>query len=451
MAGAPDTSYARDGDAHLAYQVASDAGSDLLYVPTATFPIDLTWDEPIVARALRRLASFSRLILCDLLGVGSSDPVPITEMPAMQAWTDGIGAVLDAVGSEQTAIFATGESTLPAMLFAASYPERVRALVLWSPYAHFLRGPEQPYGLPEATFEKYLEEFESAIGTGGIADLLAPSCADDPGFRSWWARGERLAAGPAYFRRILELFLRTDVRPVLSSIQAPTLVLRRRGDRHIRDGHARAIVESLSDARLVEMSGDDSAWFAGETSELLDEMETFLTGERTSTATNRVLSTVLFTDIVGSTERAAAIGDASWATTIDAHDAIVQRHVDSFRGRLVQYTGDGVLATFDGPARAIHCASQIRTAVRALDLEIRCGLHTGEVEMSGDEMRGIAVHIAARIMALAGAGEVLVSGSIPPLVLGSGIEFADRGSHVLKGVPDTWPVFAVVDGSPETR
>jgi class 3 adenylate cyclase/pimeloyl-ACP methyl ester carboxylesterase len=451
MVSAPETRYAPDGDLQLAYQVASDAGPDLLLVPTATFPIDLLWDEPAAAHALRRLASFSRLVLCDLIGVGSSDAVPIAEMPAMQAWSDGIAAVLEAAECDRASIFAAAESALPVMLYAASHPERVRQLVLWSPYGHFPRTPEQPWGMPEAVLANYLAAFERMVGTGELVDILAPSRADDLAFRQWWGRGERLSAGRGYFRHVLELFLRTDVRAIVGSIQAPTLVIRRRGDRHVREGHAQALVDQLPDGRLVELPGDDNTWFASDADAVVDEIESFITGARSSAATNRVLSTVLFTDIVGSTEHASAVGDAEWATTLGAHNAAAARQVSAARGHLVKYTGDGVLATFDGPARAIGCAFDIRDAVRELDLEIRCGLHTGEVEVMGEEVLGIAVHIAARIMALAEAGEVLVSGSIPPLVLGSGMAFVDRGSHPLKGVPDPWPVFAVVDSTAPGR
>jgi class 3 adenylate cyclase len=446
MAVVPQTAYARDGDAHhLAYQIVADGGSDLLFVPTGTFPIDLLWDEPTVARHLRRLASFSRLIITDLLGLGSSDAVPIHDRPAMQAWTDGLVAVLDAVGSECASIFATSESALPAMLLAATHPQRVRSLVLWSPYARFLRADDYPYGMPEPTFSRYVDAFGENIGTGAVVDTLAPSWAGDAGKRRWWARGERLAGGPGYFKAIFDLYLRTDVRPALDSIQAPTLLLRRRGDRHVTDGHARYLADRIPRARLVEFDGNDNVWFAGESDRVLDEIESFVTGSRAATPTNRVLSTVLFTDIVGSTERAEALGDAAWTAALDVHNEVVARHVGSARGDVIKFTGDGALATFDGPARAITCACAIRDAVQDLGLDIRAGLHTGEVEMIDRDVHGIAVHIAARIMALAGPGEVLVSGAIPPLVLGSRIAFDDRGSHELKGVRDRWPVLAVRD------
>lgn len=445
MATTPETAYARDGDHHLAYQVVGDTGADLLFVPTATFPIDLMWEEPTVAGHLRRLASFGRLITSDLLGVGSSDAVPITELAAIQSWTDGLLAVLDAVGSQCVSVFAMSESALPAMLLSASHPERVRSLVLWAPFARYVRCPEEKVGMPEPTLAKYLDSFRDTVGTGGVVDLLAPSWADDAAKPRWWARGERLAGGPGYFKAILDLFLHTDIRPALESIQAPTLILHRRGDRHVVTEHAKYVAERIPNARLVEFDGDDNVWFAGDTDRVLDEIESFVTGSRRAAPTNRVLSTVLFTDIVQSTQRATTLGDQAWASVLDAHDRLVERHVISARGTVVKFTGDGALATFDGPARAIDCACAIRDAVQDLGLTVRAGLHTGEVEMADGDVHGIAVHVAARIMALAEPGEVLVSGAIPALVLGSRIDFDDRGSHQLKGVPHSWPIFAVRD------
>jgi class 3 adenylate cyclase/pimeloyl-ACP methyl ester carboxylesterase len=444
MAAVPPTVYAREGDAHLAYQVAGDRGPDLLFVPTGTFPIDLLWDEPTVAGHLRRLASFSRLILTDLLGVGSSDAVPIHDRPAMQLWTDGLVAVLDAAGAESACVFGMGESALPVMLLAATHPQRVHSLVLCSPYARFLRADDYPCGMPEPAFSAYVDSFGDTVGTGAVVDHLAPSWAGDVGKRRWWARGERLAGGPGYFKAIFDLYLRTDVRPALDSIKVPTLLLHRHGDRHVNGGHARYLADRIAQARLVGLDGDDNAWFAGDSDRVLDEIESFVTGERAVAPTNRVLSTVLFTDIVGSTERAEALGDEAWTAVLDAHNDVVAKHVAGARGDVVKFTGDGALATFNGPARAINCACAIRDAVHDLGLDIRAGLHTGEVEVIERDVHGIAVHIAARIMALAGPGEVLVSGVIPPLVLGSRIAFDDRGRHALKGVREPWPVLAVV-------
>jgi class 3 adenylate cyclase/pimeloyl-ACP methyl ester carboxylesterase len=445
MATVPQTVYARDGDAHLAYQVVADNGSDLLFVPTATFPIDLLWDDPTVARHLRRLSSFSRLITTDLLGMGSSDAVPVQNLPAMQAWTDGLVAVLDAVGSGCASVFAMGESALPAMLLAASHPQRIRSLVLCGPYARYLRADDYPCGMPDPAFTRYVDAFGDSVGTGGVMDALAPSWSADAAKRRWWARGERLAGGPGYFKAIFDLYLRTDVRPALDSIQSPTLLLHRRGDRHVGGGHVRYLADRISKARLVEFDGNDHVWFAGDSDRVIDEIESCVTGARAASPTNRVLSTVLFTDIVGSTERAEALGDEAWTAALDAHNGVVEKHVASARGDVIKFTGDGALATFDGPARAISCACAIRDAVQDLGLNIRAGLHTGEVEMIDRDVHGIAVHIAARIMALAEPGEVLVSGAIPPLVLGSRIAFDDRGSHALKGVRDPWPVLSVRD------
>ncbi len=447
MAAIPQTVYARDGDVHLAYQIVGDRGPDLLFVPNAMFPIDLLWDDPTVAGHLHRLASFSGLITTDLLGMGSSDAMPIQDRPAMQSWTDGLVAVLDAVGSECVSVFAMSESALPVMLLAASNPHRVRSLVLCSAFARFLRAPDYPFGMPEPAFARYVDAVGELIGTGALVDVLAPSWAGDAAKRRWWARGERLAGGPGYFKAIFDLYMHTDVRPALESIQAPTLVLHRRGDRHVRGGHGRYLAERIPHARLVELPGDDHEWFAGDSDRVLDEIESFLTGRRAATPTNRVLSTVLFTDIVGSTKRAAVLGDEAWTMALGAHNRVVERQVASARGAVVKFTGDGALATFDGPARAINCACAIRDAVQELGLSIRAGLHTGEVEMADSDVHGIAVHIAARIMALAGPGEVLVSGTVPPLVLGSRITFDDRGSHELKGVPDRWHVLAVRDAA----
>jgi class 3 adenylate cyclase len=443
MTATPETYYARDGNVRVAYQIVGDQGPDLLFVPTPVFPIDLLWDEPTVAGQLGRLASFSRLILTDLLGVGSSDAVPINERPAMQSWSDGLVNVLDAVRSKSASIFAMGEAALPVMLLAARNPDRVRSLVLWSPYASFLRTLDQPFAMPEPALAGYLGAFEDMVGTGALVDVLAPSWAQDAAKRRWCARAERLAGGPGYFAAILDLFLRTDVTPVLSSIQAPTLILRRRGDRHVTGGHARQLAERIGHARMVEFDGDDHGWFAGDAEHVLNEIESFLTGGRGLSPANRVLSTVLFTDIVGSTERAATLGDQAWSTALANHNRVVERHVAGYSGAVVKFTGDGALATFDGPARAINCACAIRDALQDVGLVIRAGLHSGEVEIVDNDVHGIAVHIAARIMALAAPGEVLVSGAIPPLVLGSRIAFANRGSHKLKGLPHSWSVLAV--------
>jgi class 3 adenylate cyclase len=317
--------------------------------------------------------------------------------------------------------------------------------VCWSPYAYFVRTPDQPFAIPETALTKLSAAFGAAAGTGAATELLAPSWSSDPAKRRWFARGERLAGGPGYFREFSLLFQHTDMRPVLSSIQAPTLVLNRRGDHFVVAGHAKYVAERIPHARQVEFDGDDHEWLAGDTDRVLDEIGSFLTGARRARPTNRVLSTVMFTDIVGSTERATALGDQAWGSILAAHNRAVERETSDARGRVIKFTGDGALATFDGPARAINCACAIRDAVADLGLSIRAGLHTGEVEVEDNDVHGIAVHIAARIMAIAEPDEVLVSGAVPPLVLGSGLAFDDRGSHLLRGVPDRWPILAVHD------
>ncbi|MEO3758611.1 adenylate/guanylate cyclase domain-containing protein [Mycobacterium sp. B14F4] len=442
MGGTPETRYAVADDLHIAYQVVGGDGPDVLLVLSPNLPIDLLWDDPTVAEHLGRLASFSRLIMTDLLGVGSSDAAPPGN-PSMQVWTDCLLAVLDAAGSERAAVFGMTESALAVMMLAASQPARVRSLVLASSYAYFLRAPDQPFGFPERDLERYVEAFGRNVGTGATVDILAPSWANNAAKVRWWARCERLALGPGGFKRAFHLFAHTDVRPLLSTIQAPTLVLSRRGDRHVRCGHARYLADRIPDARLAEFDGDDSLWFAGDADSVLDEVETFLTGTRGARPSNRVLATVLFTDIVDSTARATSLGDDAWSRVLAAHDRLVERHVAGWRGELVKFTGDGVLATFDGPARAIECARAVSEAVRDIGVSIRAGLHTGEIEKADDDVHGIAVHVAARILSLARAGEVLVSSVIPPLVLGSGLPFADRGEHDLKGLPGPWRVYAV--------
>lgn len=361
----------------------------------------------------------------------------------MQAWTDDIGTILDAVGSERTALIAHAETCLPAMLFAATNPSRVASLTLINPVARFLRGEDTPWGMPEEKVDSYLARYRRTTGTGSHVDGLAPSRADDPIFRRWFARCERLSNGPGAAVAAYRLFIGTDVIGILPNIQAPTLVVRRRGDRHIRTGHAQQIAERVPDAQLVELEGEDDAWYAGDVDALFDEIERFLTGVRGSATGTRVLSTVLFTDIAGSTDRAAALGDEAWTRVLAAHDTLIGAHVGAFRGRVVKSTGDGALAVFDGPARAIQCAVGIARQAPSVGVQVRAGLHTGEIELRGDDVGGLAVHIGARVAALAAPSEVLVSGSVPPLVSGSGIAFEERGTHELKGVPGGWPLFAV--------
>ena len=351
-------------------------------------------------------------------------------------------AVLDAVGSESASIFSMQGACLPVWLLAASHPERVRSLVMWSSFARFRRAPDHPVGYPEGGLAKMVERFTERVGTGALMETLAPSWVGDDAKTRWWGRCERLAGGPGYLPVMFDLWMRIDLRPALDSIQAPTLLMRRTGDADVRRDHFVDLGKRIPHAKLVEFEGD-ALLFAGDTDRVVDEVESFLTGERHVTPSNRVLSTVLFTDIVGSTQRAAQVGDDAWATTLAAHNRIIERYVGAARGTVVKFTGDGALATFDGPARAINCACAIRDAVQDLGLQIRTGLAH---RRDRDGRRRHPRHRGARRRAHHGAGrpgEVLVSGVMPPLVLGSRIAFDDRGTHELKGVPDTWPVFAV--------
>ena len=445
MDGTPLTRYVDSGDAELAYQVIGDGSFDLVYVPIGLTPIDLIWDHPQFARNLRRLASFSRLIVLDIRGYGSSDRVSPRNLPAMQAWMDDILAVMEAANSRRAAVVAAQEPALPAMLLAASHPERVSSLVLVNTYARYLRDANYPWGMPNESFERYLDMIvrPGIRGTGGLLLGLAPSVAEDAATLEWFGRGVRLSSTPRASGALERLFAETDVRDVLSGIKVSTLVIHRKDAQHVRVGHGRFLAEHIPNARYIELPGGDTLPFVGEADDLLSEIEEFLTGTRPARDIDRVLATVLFTDIVGSTELAARIGDQRWRSLLDAHDAFVRHQVDLYRGRLIRSTGDGMLATFDGPARAIYCAFAVRDGLRSLGIDVRAGLHIGELELRDGDIGGIAVHIGARIAALAGSGEVLVSRTLKDLVVGSGIQFADRGVHSLKGVPEEWQIYAV--------
>jgi class 3 adenylate cyclase len=430
------------GDAHIAYQAEDGDGPAVLYVAAPVTPIDLLWDDPLAARGLRRLARHGRLMLVDLSGVGASDSVDTRAVPAMQMWMDDIRAVLDHLDVDRATLVTNSEPSLPTLLFAATHPDRVRALVLVNPFARYLRGEASPHGLPPERAEALVAAYRAQTGRGLVGETIAPSRAREPMFRRWLARCERLGAGPGTVSAIYSAWIHTDVSGALESIRAPALVLHRRDDRHARD-HPVHVAERIPDARLVTLRGRDNLWFSGDVETLLDHVDEFLAGTRGAVPDDRFLATVLFTDIARSTERAAALGDVAWSALLGRHDDLVRAHVESFQGRLVKTTGDGALATFDGPARAIHCATSLVEAAAAHGLEIRAGLHTGEIQRLGDDIGGLAVHIGARVAALAQAGEVFVSGSVPPLVAGSGIAFSDRGTHALRGVPDRWPILAV--------
>jgi len=434
--------YAKSGGVNIAYAVFGGGDLDLLFVPGFISHLEISGELPQVQRLGARLASFARLILFDKRGTGLSDPVE--DVPTLEQRMDDIRAVMDAAASERPAILGVSEGAPLAVLFAATHPERVRALVLYGGMARTTWSEDHPWALKK---EDLIEANEQLVlpfwGQGILAEITAPSLANEPGFQRWSARIERYGASPAMARKMFEMFFDTDVRSVLPLITAPTLIVHRTGDQLVNIRSGRYLAEHIPGARIVELPGSDHAGYAGDMDAIVDEVQAFLTGIRGSPDLDRVLATVMFTDIVGSTDRAAALGDRKWRQLLDEHDAIVARHVEQFRGRFVKHTGDGALATFDGPGRAINCARALRAAMTGVGIQIRAGVHSGEVELRGDDVGGIAVHIAARVGALAGPNEILVSSTVKDLVVGSGITFSERGSHELKGVPGEWRLYSV--------
>jgi pimeloyl-ACP methyl ester carboxylesterase len=441
MTTVPTTRYARSGDVHIAYQVVGEGPQDLVLVPGWVSHIEYAWEDPSFSHFLSRLASFSRLILLDRRGTGLSDRVP--DLPTLEQRMDDVRAVMDAAGSERAAVFGISEGGPMCLMFAATYPARTSALMLYGTFARLLRAPDYPIGLPGETFARFLELAEETWGTGSLsADLFAPSLAHDESFRRSWARFERFAVSPAGIKALLRMLYETDARHVLSVIRVPTLIVHREGDRVALVEGARYMADRIRDAKYVELAGTDHFAWVGDTDVVLGEVEEFLTGVRRGPEPDRVLATVMFTDIVGATERAVELGDRRWRELLDSHHAAIRKQLPRFRGREIDTAGDGFLAAFDGPARAVRCAQAIGAGVAELGLEIRAGAHTGEVEVRGDDIGGLAVHIAARVAALASAGEVLTSRTVKDLVAGSGIAFAGRGVHELKGVPGRWELYA---------
>jgi pimeloyl-ACP methyl ester carboxylesterase len=440
----PPTQYAKSGDASIAYQVVGDGPIDLVLVLGFATHIELQWESAAFARFFERLSSFSRLIIFDKRGTGLSDPV--AQVPTLEQRTDDVRAVMDAAGSQRAALFGISEGGPMSVLFAATHPERATALVLHGAMGRTTEAPDYPWAAPADALRESVAEFIAPYWgqqADGMIELFSPSLADDPQAAEFIARLERSAASPAMVQQIFEMFLDIDVRDILPTIQVPTLVIHRRGDRVVNRRAGEELAAKIPGARYVELPGLDHVPWAGNTEEVLGEAEEFLTGVRTLPEPERVLATVMFTDIVGSTERAAEFGDARWRELLAAHQAVVRQELKRFRGREVKTLGDGYLATFDGPARAIQCGSAIAEATRSLGLEVRIGLHCGEVELMDGDVGGIAVHIAARVGALAAGSEVLVSSTVKDLVAGSGISSMDRGAQQLKGISDEWRLFAV--------
>ena len=443
MATLPETKYAKSADYHIAYQAIGTGPLDLVFMHGWISHIEHMWEEPRVARFLDRLASFSRLILIDKRGTGMSDPVPLDRLPTLEERMDDVRAVLDAVGSKRAAFLGTSEAGALSLLFAATYPSRTTALVLLNSYARLAYAPDYPQGIPAEQAQGLLQAIEEGWGKGVAFEALVASQADNASMKSWWARYQRLAASPGAAVTLLRSAYETDARSVLPAIAVPVLVLHRAGDPFTGPEHGRYLAEHIPGAKFVELLGVDHLFFAEDMDRLLSEIQEFLTGVREAREPDRVLATVMFVDIVSSTEHATRLGDRQWRDVLDRYYAIARRQLARFRGREIDTAGDGLFATFDGPARAIRCARTIADEVSVLEIAVRAGIHSGECEVIGDKVGGIAVHTGARIAGLAGTSEVLVSSTVRDLVAGSGIRFEDRGRHPLKGVPGEWSLFAV--------
>ena len=443
MAGRPRRGYAKSGDVDIAYEVVGDGPIDLVVVPPGFALIESSSDFPALGRFWRRLASFSRLILLDKRGTGLSDRV--SGIPTLEERMDDVRVVMEAVGSERAALFGGSEAGPITTLFAATYPQRVSALVLYGAIVRWSSAPDFPWGYTEEQHKWQLDYVENLWGSGLSGEAYyAPSLAGSPLAREWVGRMEQHSGTPSAIGTLLAMNSQIDVRPVLPTVSVPTLVIHRTGDRVVDVHHDRYYADHIPGAKFLELPGDDHWWWVGDSEPVVDAIEEFLTGSPARGADARVLKTVLFTDIVGSTERAAALGDRRWKELLDAHDTAVRHQLDRCGGVAIKHTGDGFLTAFEGPARAIRCAQAIALEARGLGLEVRSGLHTGECERRGDDLAGIAVHIGARVSALAGPGEVLVTSTVRDLVAGSGIEFDDRGHHDLKGVPGHWQVLSVM-------
>jgi class 3 adenylate cyclase len=439
----PETRYAWLGQDRIAYQVLGQGPPDLVATPGSFTHVDTMWEDPAAALMFRRLASFSRLIRFDRVGTGASDPAPLDHLPPWESYAEELAAVLDEVGSERAAILVSTDAGSMAMYFAATKPERTSALILFNTTARVLAADDYPIGMPREVAEVLLGQLDQVWGTEAMAQFAAPSRAEDERFRRWIAKAARSAASPKAAQAFLRGMFELDARPLLPLIHAPTLVLHRTGYPLVPLEHGRYLAEHIPDAKLIELPGADATLPHQAADVVLDNVEAFLGNLRRPPAPTRVLSTVLFTDVVASTEEAGRLGDRRWRELLNVHDDLARRLVEEFGGQLVKTTGDGILATFDGPGRGIRCAAALRDELRGIGLQIRAGLHTGEVEQRDHDIGGIAVHLAARVMAAAGSGEILVSRTVRDLIAGANITVEDRGSHTLKGIDEPWQLFAV--------
>jgi class 3 adenylate cyclase len=438
-----ETAYARSGDVHLGYQVVGDGPFDIVLIDQWFSNVDALWRLPPLARFVERLAAFGRVILLNNRGTGISDPVPLGGLPTLEEWMDDIRAVMDAAGSSRAALISGAGASYLTLLFAASYPGRTASLVLVDGYARLQAAGDYLHDAPRLWTDTEVEDLRSTWGTAALLRRLAPSEYRDPELRRAFAEYERQSSSPAIAGATLKMLFESDLRHVLPAIRVPTLVVAHRDSARIPKAASEYMAAHIEGARYVELPGSENLIWAGDQAEMALLIQEFVTGVRAAPEMERVLATVLFTDIVGSTDRAAAVGDHAWRELLERHYRTARQQLAAFRGQEVTTTGDGIVATFDGPARAIRCAQAMVEAMRAMGLEVRTGLHTGEIERAGPDIRGLGVHIGARVMSLAGPGEVLVSSTVKDLVVGSGIEFEDRGVHALKGVPGEWRLYAV--------
>lgn len=438
-----ETQYARSGDVFIAYQVLGAGPVDLVFSGPPVGHVELIWDDPVAARFLRRLASFSRLIMFDKRGVGMSDPIPMTDTPTLEQRMEDVLAVMDAADSQQAVVFGSSEGGQVGMLLAATHPNRVLGLVLHSTFARILRADDFRIGVPPKLWDLVLELMTTEWGKRGLIELVLPSVTADEHRLRWWGDFFRRSSSPGAALAQARMQEKGDVRQLLPVIRAPTLVLHAAQSQWVRADHGRFLAEHIQGARFVELPGGDHLPYGDHADLAAAEIQEFATGAREPAAPERVLSTLLVSDIVSSTEVLADVGDSRWHDMLDAHDQAVRRQLERHRGREVKNTGDGFLAVFDGPARAIRCAEAIRDSTRAMGITVRVGLHTGEIELRDEDVTGLAVHISERVCEEADAGEILVSAALPMLVAGSGISFADRGERELKGLPERWQLYSV--------
>ena len=442
MSRLPETKYARIADdSYVAYQVVGAGPIDLVYTAGWFGHVEAQWEYPALARFLHRLASFSRLICFDRRGHGLSDPIDLDNI-TLEQWMDDVRVVMDAAGSERAALLGAGEGGPMTILFAATYPERTSALVLVGTSACMARHPDYPWGMPPSAQEKLIDGVQRSYWDRASATRFIGSLTSDERDQLQLERLFRYATSPGMVRRLLRASVEVDVRNVLPSVRLPTLVVNRSDDRMRRVEAGRHLAAEIAQAKYVELPGVETHPWSGDQDAVLDEIQEFLTGVRPAPESDRVLATILFTDVVSSTERAAQAGDRRWLELFETHKKVVRRELERHRGREVNTAGDGFLATFDGPARAVRCARSIVEGLGEVGLDVRAGVHTGEIELAGDDVTGIAVHIGSRVQELAGPGEVLVSRTVVDLVAGAGLEFENRGEHDLKGVPGRFQLYA---------